>query len=189
MVRGISMLPLLAALTFIALPVVAQPRAPVTAAAEPNNAEPSFRDPKTGKVWTPDNVGEDGKPVSPQDRAFDPASQAVENQQVYQQQAKMQVVGTVPINPSAHVPLVEIDNPSLRVQAGARWRVVLYLQNNTVSPLTPSLLCRFTNGGKLVLASYILVDPVLGGQRVGLSFAGPPSHIFVDGVSCAVASP
>lgn len=182
-------LPLLAALVIAAGPALTQPRPPVTAAAEPNNAEPSFRDPKTGKVWTPENVGEDGKPVAPQDRAFDPSGQAVENQQVYQQQAKVQVVGTVPINASPTVPLVDIDNPSLRVQAGPRWRMVLYLQNNTASPLSPSLMCRFTNGGKLVLASYVTVPPVLGGQRVGLSFAGPPKSFYVDNASCSVISP
>jgi hypothetical protein len=181
---------LLVAMTFSAGSVSAQQaRPPVSAAADPANNEPSFRDPKTGQVWTPEDVGEDGKPVAPQDRAFDPSGQAVENQQVYQQQARVRPVGTVPINASPTVAVVEIDNPSLRVQAGARWRVVLYLQNNTASPLSPSLLCRFTNGGKLVLASYITVPPVFGGQRVGLSFAGPPSSFYVDSVSCSVASP
>jgi hypothetical protein len=182
-------LPLLAAVAFTAWPAAAQQPRPTVTAAVDSSAEPSFRDPKTGKVWTPENVGEDGKPVGPQDRAFDPRTQTVENQQVYQQQAKLQVVGTVPISASSTVPLVDIDSPSLRVQPGARWRMVLYLQNNTASPLSPSLMCRFTNGGKLVLASYVTVPPVLGGQRVGLSFAGPPSSVYVDNASCNVISP
>jgi hypothetical protein len=190
MICRVLLLQLLAAVAFTACQVAAQqPRPTVTAAPDAQNAEPSFRDPKTGKVWTPENVGEDGKPVAPQDRAFDPSGQAVENQQVYQQQAKVQVVGTVPVNTSPTVPLVDIDNPSLRVQAGLRWRMVLYLQNNTASPLSPSLMCRFTNGGQLVLASYITVPPVLGGQRVGLSFAGPPKSFYVDNASCSVISP
>jgi hypothetical protein len=190
MICRVLLFQLVAAVAFTACQVAAQqPRPTVTAAPDAQTAEPSFRDPKTGKVWTPENVGQDGKPVGPDDRAFNPAGQAVENQQVYQQQAKLQVVGTVPINTSPTVPLVEIDGPSLRVQPGARWRMVLYLQNNTASPLSPSLMCRFTNGGKLVLASYVTVPPVMGGQRVGLAFAGPPSWDFVDNASCNVISP
>jgi hypothetical protein len=40
-----------------------------------------------------------------------------------------------------------------------------------------------------VLDSYITVPPVAGGQRVGLSLAGPPSELYVDNVSCQVVSP
>ena len=101
----------------------------------------------------------------------------------------MQVVGQVPITAGPTVPLVEIDNPSLSVQPGARWRVVMYLQNNSASTFAPSLDCRFTNAGNTVMASYVLIPPVAGGNRVGLVFSGPPSDIFVDNVSCSVLSP
>jgi len=189
MMHRVLMLALLAAIALAAWPASAQQPRPSVTAAPDSSAEPSFRDPKTGKVWTPENVGQDGKPVAPEDRAFNPQRQVVEDQQVYQQQAQSQVVGTVPITASSTVPLVEIDSPSLRVRGGGRWRMVLYLQNNTASPLSPSLMCRFTNSGRLVLASYVTVPPVLGGQRVGLSFAGPPSSVYVDDSSCNVISP
>jgi len=184
-------LPLLAVISLASWPALAQlPRTPVTAAPQPASAnEPSFRDPKTGQVWTPENVGQDGKPVSPQDRAFNPSGQAASNQSVYQQQARVRPIGTVPITAGPTVPLVNIDNAALRVRPGARWSVVLYLQNNSASTLAASLDCRFTNSGKLVLDSYITVPPVGAGQRVGLSFAGPPSELYVDNVSCQVVSP
>jgi len=189
MTYRLFVLPLVAAVT-LAAPALAQlPRTPVTVAAEPNNKEPSFRDPKTGQVWTPENVGEDGKPVAPQDRAFNPAGQAVANQQVLQQEAKVHTVGTVPITAGPTVPLVAIDNPALRVIPGGRWRLVIYLQNNSGSTLAPSLLCRFTNGGKLVLATYVTTRPLTGGERVGLSIAGPPAYDFVDSATCAVTQP
>ena len=38
---------------------------------------PEFRDPKTGQIWTPLNVGRQSGPPTPQDLAFDPLGQAV----------------------------------------------------------------------------------------------------------------
>ena len=184
-------LPLIAATTFVAWPATAQlPRTPVTAAPQPAApGVPSFRDPKTGQVWTPNNVGEGGPPTTAADRAFNPNAQSVSIGQVYQQTAQVQVVGQVPITAGPTVPLVDIDNPTLSVQPGARWRVVMYLQNNSASTIAPSLDCRFTNAGNTVMASYVLIAPVAGGNRVGLVFSGPPSDVYVDNVSCSVLSP
>lgn len=187
-------LPLIAATAFVAWPAMAQnERTPVTATAQPAGSDvPSFRDPKTGQVWTIDNVGQSGPPTTPlppADRAFNPQAQSVPAGQFYQQNALVRVVGTVPITAGPTVPLVELDNPSLSVQPGGRWRVVMYLQNNSASTFAPSLDCRFTNGGNPVMASYVLIAPVAGGSRVGLVFNGPQSDIFVDRVSCSVLSP
>ena len=151
--------------------------------------QPQFRDPKTGKVWTPRNVGGVSGPNTPADRAFNPQAQTGSVPGVVAQSPAAEIVGTVPITAGPTVPLVNIDNVALRVRPGARWSVVLYLQNNSASTLAPSLDCRFTNGGRLVLDSYITVPPVAGGQRVGLSLAGPPSELYVDNVSCQVVSP
>lgn len=187
------MLPLIVAAAFVAGPATAQlSRSPVTAAAQPAAPDvPSFRDPKTGQVWTADNVGTSGgpPPTSPQDRAFNPNAQTVTIGQVYQQNAQVRIIGAVPIAAGPTVPLVEIDNPTLSVMPGGRWRVVMYLQNNSASTFAPSLDCRFTNSGNTVMASYVLIAPVAGGTRVGLVFYGPPSDIFVNSVSCSVLSP
>jgi hypothetical protein len=184
-------LPLVAAIVFVAWPATAQlERKPVTAAAQPAApGVPSFRDPKTGQVWTPDNVGEGGPPTTAADRAFNPNAQSVSIGQVYQQNAQVQVVGQVPITAGPTVPLVDIDDPTLSVQPGGRWQVVMYLQNNSASTFAPSLDCRFTNAGNTVMASYVLIAPVAGGNRVGLVFSGPPSDVYVDNVSCSVLSP
>jgi len=183
-------LPLVAATVFAAWPAIAQlPRNPVSAAAQQATpGAPSFRDPKTGQVWTPSNVGGGGPPTSPQDRAFNPNAQNLTAGQIYQQNAQVQVIGQVPITAGPTVPLVDIDNPTLSVP-GSRWQVVMYLQNNSASTFAPSLDCKFTNGGNLVLESYVQVGNVAGGNRVGLLFFGPPSNIYVDNISCRVMSP
>jgi hypothetical protein len=185
-------LPLVAATVFVAWPAAAQvPRNPVTASPQPAApGVPSFRDPKTGQVWTPNNVGGySGPETTSQDRAFNPSAQAVPAGQVYQQNAQVSVIGQVPITAGPTVPLVDIDDPSLTVQPGARWQVVMYLQNNSASTFAPSLNCRFTNAGTTVMASYVQIGPVAGGNRVGLVFSGPPSSVYVDNVSCNVLSP
>jgi hypothetical protein len=167
-------LPLVAATMFFTLVATAQ--------------TPSFTDPKTGQVWTPNNVGGGPPPTAPQDRAFNPNAQTVTIGQVFQQNAQVTFVGQVPITAGPTVPLVDIDNVTLSV-AGTRWQVVMYLQNNSANTLAPGLPCRFTNAGNVVLESYVQVGPVAGGTRVGLVFFGPPSNIFVDNVSCSVALP
>ena len=184
-------LPLVAATVFVTWPAAAQaPRNSVTAAPEAAApGVPSFRDPKTGQVWTPDNVGGGGPPTTAADRAFNPNAQSVSIGQVVQQTAQVRVVGQVPITAGPTVPLVEIDNPTLSVQPGARWRVVMYLQNNSASTFAPSLDCRFTNAGNTVMASNVLIAPVAGGNRVGLVFSGPLSSDFINNVSCSVLSP
>jgi hypothetical protein len=191
MTSRLLVLPLVAATALAAWPAAAQiPRNPVSAAAQPAApGVPSFRDPKTGQVWTPDNVGGQGGPPTPQDRAFNPNAQAVSIGQVYQQNARVSIVSQVPITAGPTVPLVGIDDPTLTIQPGARWQVVMYLQNNSASTFAPSLDCRFTNAGNTVMASYVQIAPVAGGNRVGLVFSGPPSNVYVDNVSCSVLSP
>jgi len=169
------------------------PRAPVSAGVDPGYQPvpagvPSFRDPKTGQVWTPDNVGGGPAPTTAADRAFNPAGQAGRAQS-NQQVAGMRVIGAVPVTAGPTVPLINLDSPSLMPLPGAAWRVVLYLQNNSGSTIAPSLDCRFTNAGRLVLDSYVSVPPVGGGVRVGLTLSGPPSDVFIDNVACSVVQP
>jgi hypothetical protein len=172
-------------------PAMAQAPRPVVKAAvtKPAPGEPEFRDPKTGQIWTPENVGQDGKPLKPGDQAFDPLAQAVVVGGVVQQQATSKFIAKIPVTVGPTVPMVDIDNPTLRVVPGARWRVAIYLNNNTASMMSPIIDCTFTNDGRKVEETWVLIQPTAGGTRVALTFYGPRSEIFVDMVSCRVAEP
>jgi hypothetical protein len=147
-----------------------------------------FRDPKTGTMWTPDNVGQDGKPlVGPEDRAFDPQGQAVANEGVVEQNVRAIHVGTVPITAGPNVPLIEADSASLHVIPGGRWEFLVYLNNNSALTLAPVLTCQFTNGDKPVAVTRALVSPMVAGERVGLAIYGPQAQFFVDKASCQIA--
>ena len=68
-------------------------RASVDVAA--STGVPEFRDPKTGQVWTPETVGQDGRPLAgPEDKAFDPKAQN-DATQIALQQVRGRPVGTV----------------------------------------------------------------------------------------------
>jgi hypothetical protein len=158
---------------------------------QPMPNDPSFRDPKTGQVWTPDNVSQDGRPIdpNPEDHAFNPNGQVVNPGPMTDQHARIEHMGTVPITAGPTVPLVEIDNPTLRVTDGRRWHVVIYLQNNAGTTFAPRLGCHFFNGNKAVMNTRVLVPPTQGGERIGVSFLGPAANIYVDRVACEVESP
>lgn len=159
-----------------------------TAGVSAQAADNGFRDPRSGKVWTPDNVGQDGKPVAPADRAFDPGGQVVISRGVIEQYVPVTFLATVPIAAGPGTPLVEIDAASLRVIPGDRWEVNLQLDNNSAETRRPILSCRFMNHDKFVEELRIVLPDVQGGTRVGLSAAGPRAEIYVDRVNCAIAS-
>jgi hypothetical protein len=162
-------------------------RSSINAAA--SSGVPEFRDPKTGQVWTPETVGQDGRPLTgPDDKAFDPSAQSVPAKAA-EQRVRGRPVGSVPITAGPTVPIVAMDNASLRVVPGQRWRAVLYLDNNSGNPVEPVIDCRFTNGNNTVMNTRALVQQTGAGVRQGLAIYGPRSDVFVDRVSCSVASP
>src|SRR6266851_472085 len=171
--RG-RMLKLLAAVLFglaLASPTLAQ------APATPGQTQ--FRDPKTGQIWTPETVSQDGKPINPEDRAFDPQSQSVVRGTSVQTPA-VSVMGSVPITAGPTMPIATIDDASLSVIPGQRWRVVLYLNNNSAGTINPAIDCRFTNAGRPVEEVRANLPPVTAGQRVGTTIYGPQANLFVD---------
>ena len=147
-----------------------------------------FRDPKTGQIWTPENVGGKSGPNTPQDRAFDPQGQVVTPGNVVQTPA-VTALGTVPITAGPTVPIAILDNATLSAIPGQRWQVVLYLNNNSGATINPVIECRFTNSGNVVLTATANLPPVTGGQRVGLTIYGPPVTLFVDRADCRLLSP
>jgi len=148
-----------------------------------------FKDPKTGQVWTPETVGQDGRPLTqPDDKAFNPQAQNVPLQLV-EQRVRGRPVGTVPITAGPTVPIVAMDNASLRAVPGQRWQVVMYLDNNSGNAVSPVIECAFTNAGKPVMDTRATADPIGPGVRQGLLIYGPRVEVFVDRASCRVVSP
>jgi hypothetical protein len=151
--------------------------------------QPQFRDPATGQIWTPDNVGGRSGPNTPQDRAFNPAGQAVPNPGSTVQTPNVTLMGTIPITAGPTVPIATIDNATLTAIPSQRWQVVLYLNNNSAGPISASIECRFTNSGSVVETVRANPPPVNGGQRVGLTIYGPPTNLFVDRAECRLLAP
>lgn len=150
-----------------------------------------FRDPESGKVWTPENVGKDGKPVPYEDRAFDPRSQVAPASDVIVQRPSARVVDVVPVTagPNAHVPLVVMDVSSPRPGPEGRWHAMIYVTNNTGALVEPVVGCRFSNSGQVVEETRVMVPAAGPGERLGAPIHGPRTEIFVDRVDCRVLSP
>ena len=150
---------------------------------------PEFKDPKTGQIWTPETVGQDGRPLAgPDDKAFNPSAQNVPAT-ITEQRVRGRPVGTVPVTAGPTVPIVVMDNASLRAVPGQRWQAVLYLDNNSGNPVEPVIECRFTNGGNPVMATRAMVQQTAPSVRQGLVIYGPRVDVFVDRVSCQVTAP
>lgn len=150
---------------------------------------PEFRDPKTGQVWTPETVGQDGRPLTgPDDKAFDPAGQNVATW-VAEQRVRGRPVGTVPVTAGPNTPIVAMDGATLRATPGQRWQVVMYLDNNSGNPVDPVIECRFMNGSNLVMRTRAAVAQTGPSVRQGLVIYGPRTDAFVDRASCNVTSP
>jgi hypothetical protein len=164
------------------------PRSSVDVAATPG--VPEFRDPKTGQVWTSLNVGQGRlRNPTPNELAFDPLGQAVRLQGVVIQRPGLAITGWAAPSAGPSVPLVTIDNASLRAVAGKRWQVVLYVNNNSAGTLAPMIDCRFTNAGKLVEETRALLPGMGAGVRAGLTIHGPKTDLFVDRAHCRIVSP
>jgi hypothetical protein len=177
----------LAGMTLASAAFAQVPRSSLEVAASTGAFE--FKDPKTGQVWTPETVGQDGRPLTqPDDKAFNPQAQNVPLQLV-QQRVRGRPVGTVPITAGPTVPIVAMDNASLRAVPGQRWQVVMYLDNNSGNAVSPVIECAFTNAGKPVMDTRATADPIGPGVRQGLLIYGPRVDVFVDRASCRVASP
>jgi hypothetical protein len=147
-----------------------------------------FRDPKTGRVWTPENVGQDGKPIGPDDHAFDPRAQSAPLQAVLQKSVA-KPVGSVPVTAGPTVPVAELQNLALRATPGKRWQVAMYINNNSANAINPVVECRFTNHGQPVTLTQATLTQVGPGVRAGFAVAGPRAEIFVDKANCTIASP
>ncbi len=183
----LGILACLLGLTMAAAAHAQAPRSKVEMPATPG--VPEFRDPKTGQIWTPLNVGKQSGPPTPADLAFDPLGQAVYVQGVVVQRPSVVPLDAVPITAGPTVPIVNLGDATLRAVPGKRWQVVLYLDNNSAGVVVPVINCRFSNAGNLVEQTHVLVPAVGPGLRVGMTIYGPKTDLFVDRAACAVTSP
>lgn len=196
MARTLS-LTILAGALVVASVAPALPQAPggVSAGVSANGVT-QFRDERTGKVWTPENVGKDSQtpaqqaatPQTPADRAFDPNAQVVPTRIVVQR-PRGNLMGTVPITAGPTVPIAEIDSPWLQAVPQQNWLSVVYLTNNSASVIEPVVACTFTNAGRPVQETQVLLSPAGPGERWGFPVYGPPVTTFVDRVVCRLLAP
>lgn len=153
-----------------------------------------FRDPKTGKVWTPYNVSQDNKvsaapATSAQDKAFDPQAQRAVVDGVTVQRSRAQLMGVLPVTAGSGVPLVTLDGASLHAIPGERWLTALYVTNNSGATVDVVVGCLFTNAGRKVEDTRVIVPPAGPGERLALQVYGPRVDMFVDRVTCQIVSP
>jgi len=156
--------------------------------AQPYPGQQQFRDPATGMIWTPENVGGSSGPTTPQDRAFNPQAQATGVPGTTVQVPRVTPLGSVPITAGPAVPIAVLDNATLSAIPGQIWQVVLYLNNNSAQAIRPVIDCRFTNGGTPVENVRANLPLVAAGQRIGLTINGPQTTLFVDRAECGIAS-
>lgn len=158
-------------------------------------AQTQFRDEKTGKIWTPDNVSKDNQlrpanePSSPADRAFNPNAQIATAPNVVVQRPAANLLGTVPITAGPSVPIVTLESPSLQAIPADRWVAPIYVTNNSGAPASAQVGCTFTNGGRSVQETRVIVPTAGPGQRLGMPVYGPRTEVFVDRVLCRVLTP
>ena len=159
-----------------------------SALAQTYPGQQQFRDPATGKIWTPENVGGSSGPNTPQDRAFNPEAQTTAVAGTAVQIPSVALIGSVPITAGPTAPIAALDNATLSAIPGQIWQVVVYLNNNSGQTIFPVIDCRFTNAGVPVENVRANLPPVAGGQRVRLTVNGPPTTLFVDKAECGIAS-
>lgn len=149
---------------------------------------PQYRDERTGRVWSP--VDDDPQTATAYpDAAFDPTEQVTRIPGVVVQKPRARLLGHVPIAAGPGVPLVTLDAPSLEALPGRHWQMILYLSNNSDTTVDAVVSCRFTNGGRTVEHTRVLIPPAGPGERIGMAVRGPRTDLFVDQGRCEVVSP
>lgn len=151
-----------------------------------------YRDDRTGKVWTPETVSQDYKlapPTSERDKAFDPRSQMAIVEGVTVQRPRANLMGVLPITAGPSVPIVTLDGASLQAVPGERWLTVIYITNNSADVVNSVVGCTFTNAGRKVEDTRVIIPPAGPGERLGVPVYGPRVDLFVDQVLCRIMSP
>jgi hypothetical protein len=129
------------------------------------------------------------QPSSPADRAFDPKAQVATSIPIVVQRPPATVVNAIPVTASATVPVITISGPTLQAIPGDRWVTVLYINNNSGAAVDSQIGCTFTNGGRTVQESRVVLPAAAAGTRFSAPVYGPRTDVFVDRVLCRVLTP
>ena len=155
-----------------------------------------YRDPKTGQIWTPENVSKESRPpnwpsgpTTSADRAFDPNAQVAAIPGVVVQRPVATLLSNVPITAGPSVPIATLESGTLVAIPSDHWQTAMYVTNNSAGIAYPEINCRFMNGGRVVQDTHIIVPAVGPGQRVGIPVQGPRTDLFVDRVPCRLLTP
>jgi hypothetical protein len=154
-------------------------------------ARPRPAPPAQAPSYDASNVGKDGVPVPPEDRAFDPRQQRLSPDHAGLVVPQWRRIGSVPIRsgPNTQVPVVTLELPSLRAIPGRSWELELVMANNAGRAIDARILCSFRNGQRRVQDVAVLLRDVGPGDRVAAVVDGPPVTAFVDNTPCNVLSP
>jgi hypothetical protein len=120
---------------------------------------------------------------------FDPLGQAVYVKGVVTQKPSIVPLSSVPITAGPTVPIVNIGDAALSAIPGSAGRSCSTCRTTVPTTVVPMLTCRFTNSGRLVEETHVLVPAVGTGLRVGMVIYGPKTDLFVDRANCGVKSP
>jgi hypothetical protein len=158
------------------------------------SAQTQFQDQRTGKVWIPEVGTSNGRQAGTEPRresnlAFDPTTQIATADGIVVQRPGVTLLGTVPITAGPTVPIATLESPSLQPISGDRWVAPLYVTNNSGSNVDPQVGCTFTNGGRSVQETRIVLPTAGPGQRLATVAYGPRTEIFVDRVLCRLLTP
>ncbi len=189
------------------------PAPPQRPAAAPTTTPPSTvgSQPLAPPPTDPSRVGQDDKPVAPEDRAFDPRQQGRggapgggttigaapgvvlpgQSQGPSTVEPQWRRVGAVPMRsaPGTQIPVVTLELPGLRPGPDYRWQLSMVLANNTSRMFDVTIACTFNNGDRKVNDTTVILRNVRGGEKVAAEIAGPPTGQFVDNAPCRVVSP
>jgi hypothetical protein len=156
-------------------------------------ASGQLTDTRTGKVWTPawdsQDLRQPTDPSHPVNREFDTRSQTASVPGMIEQHPRATLMGTVPITAGPSVPVMTLDSPSLQAVPAGRWIAILYVTNNSASPIAPIVDCHFTNHGQKVESVRAKVPAAGPGERLGFAVRGPVVGMFVDKVTCLPMAP
>jgi hypothetical protein len=90
---------------------------------------------------------------------------------------------------AGRLPVVSLQTSDFGYNEQRYWQVAVDLANNIGQVIDAEVQCTFTNANRPVKDAYFLASAMAPGEHVMTEVIGPPTNIFVDGVTCRVTRP